>query len=224
MCYSKEASFLAWGIALGLGALLWRRNKKYDRWNAAFLWTFTLVQFFEGFVWVSMEQKNKVMNSVATAFILLVLVSQPLVQTYMGWTTQQRSSKSTGPRNDRDVLLYMLMIYAGIFGATLIRLFTERFHSTVGRDGHLVWHARKRSGESVAFLGGDSSGISQFVTLMYLLGLFVPLLFMEGNRGLPLIAIGIGTALYSWARTRGEEFSSMWCFTSVIYGAVALML
>lgn len=37
MCYSTKASLIAWSTSVLIGIYLWQRNRRYDRWNASFI-------------------------------------------------------------------------------------------------------------------------------------------------------------------------------------------
>lgn len=193
MCFNAPSSLLAWGFANTIAIYLWKRNQRYDRWNAAFIFTFTLIQLLEAGIW---STSSKYTNCILTALILVALLAQPLVQNYMGWIYTKRRELL------RTTLIFGVLLIWGIIKAS-----TEKFKTYPGPQGHLIW--------------GDTHPLSPF-TGLYLLGLFVPLLFM-GAPGYPLIGIGVITFAYSWIRTQGKEFSSLWCFTAILYALVALL-
>lgn len=213
MCFSFGSSITAWLLANIIALFLWRRNRGYDRWNATFIFTFTLIQLFEAGIWRSISSPTS--TGVLTALILVTLTLQPLVQSYAGYI------------DTNSTLLYVMSIlYAGIVVYTLYRVSTERFKSTVGEHGHLVWESNK----SKDFLGGG------LITVLYLIGLFLPLLLQRDvmssrsrgvtssfSPGVPLILIGVTTALFSASRSSSKEFGSLWCYTAVAYSIVALV-
>lgn len=212
MCFDTKSSWIAWAVSVVIAGYLYRRNRGYDRWNALFLFTFTSIQLLEGFIWKS--QKG---TSVPTQLILLVLLLQPLAQSFGGLLPSSNVQEKY-----RNVLKIMCWVYGIILVWGIVRLARSRrgsFYSEVGKRGHLVWV----DSESQNFLGGRSPA-GGIISVLYLLGLFVPLLFQEKRRGWPLVLVGLATAVYSWIMTRGREFSSLWCFTSVIYGLVCLAL
>lgn len=193
MCFSLEASLGAWAFSLVFVILLWERNKNFDRWNASFLLCFSTIQLAEAGLWLNLGSRT---NGILTRCILPLLLLQPLVQSYSGW----KATKS-------KVLENMTLFYSGLFLLSLS--YTGRESKTkIGKYGHLVWETK------------DGSFMPSWITPLYLFGLFFPL-FYQRERGIPLLAVGSLTAFYSWAKTRGQEFSSYWCFTSVIYGLVA---
>lgn len=217
MCFNAKSSFTAWIIALILSIYLYKRNKNYDRWNAGFILTFTFIQFLEGGVWLSLKYRETTLNSILTTFILISLLYQPFVQSSLGYM----NTKS-------PILKYSTLAYALIIGYTLFRIATtpiSNFSSTPGEKGHLVWDDKTHLND---FLGGELN----FIPYLYLAGLFLPLLY-QGWRGIPLIIVGLATSFYSLGVVGApkyscpcgyREFGSYWCFTSVIYALVAILL
>jgi len=208
MCFNAKSSFTAWIIAVILSIYLYKRNKNYDRWNAGFILTFTFIQFLEGGVWLSLKYREITLNSILTTFILISLLYQPFTQSALGY----KYSKSS-------ILKYSTLVYALIIGYTLYRIATtpiSNFSSTPGEKGHLVWDDKTHPND---FLGGGFN----FISYLYLAGLFLPLLY-QGWRGIPLIIVGLATAYYSLRVAGEKEFGSYWCYTSVIYALVAILL
>nr|WQM86783.1 membrane protein [Marseillevirus cajuinensis] len=195
MCFSLEASLSAWAFSIVFVVLLWVRDRIYDRWNASFLLCFSTIQLVEAGMWWSLG--SEVSNKALTKTILPLLLLQPLVQSYGGW-------KATGS----PFLKNMTTMYAVLFVAGISQV-SGKMRTVVGEEGHLVWE--------------DSSGngvMPGWLAPFYLFGLFAPILWQK-KKGIPLIATGALTAFYSWWKTRGREFSSYWCFTSVVYGLIA---
>lgn len=211
MCFNATSSFTAWIIAVILSIYLYKRNKNYDRWNAGFILTFTFIQFLEGSVWLSLKYKgadSATINSILTTFILISLLYQPFVQSSLGFMF-----------TDSKVLKYSTLAYALIIGYTLFRVATtpmSNFSSTPGEKGHLVWDDSSHPND---FLGGGL----RFIPYLYLIGLFLPLLYQRIS-GIPLITIGLLTAYYSLRIAGKKEFGSYWCYTSVIYALIAILL
>jgi len=115
------------------------------------------------------------------------------------------------------ILKFMCFAYAAILLWSLYRIATSKqgqFSSAPGPNGHLIW----RDSQSTNFLTNTP------LTVVYIAGLLIPLLFMKNGKGLPLIAIGGATAAYSFLVAGKDEFGSYWCFTSVAYAIVSLFL
>ncbi|ALX27592.1 membrane protein [Golden Marseillevirus] len=199
MCFSLESSLCAWALSIAFVVLLWTRNKLYDRWNASFLLCFSTIQLVEAGLWYNLGSQGS--NKALTSTILPLLLLQPLVQNYMGW-------KTTGSEVLKSTTILYLLLFLSAFSQGM----GKEYHTVVGEKGHLVWETKE--GEGV---------MPGWAAPLYLFGLFFPLLW-QNKKGIPLIATGALTALYSWFKTNGREFSSYWCFTSVIYGVIAYAL
>lgn len=211
MCFSTQSSFLAWTLSYSIAIYLYLRNQNYDRWNAAFIISFSSIQLIEAGIWSTIDESPSNINSLLTCMILLVLLSQPLVQTYMGYkNVENASSKKT--------LYIASILFIILFGIGLYRVSKNgsSFSSTVGPNGHLIWNDPSSSNSS--FLG------SGLIISLYLLGLFIPLLFMKEYRGIPLLVIGLITFFYNLKYSGTNEFGSMWCFSAVAYSMVALFV
>lgn len=130
--------------------------------------------------------------------IALTLALQPLVQTVGAW---QWSSDSR--------LQLLIVFYAIIVVYTIYRVMTEKFGVTVGHNGHLVW-SRNVFGPTL-------------LIITYILGLFIGLFW-----GLPktilLMAIGLGTLVWSMSRVATGEIGSYWCYIAVVYSICALII
>ena len=212
MCFDTDSSFLAWTVSYTISWYLFNRNKNYDRWNAGFILCFSTIQLLEAGIWsiISPTTKDKhgpELNDLLTRLVLIVLLTQPLLQTYLGY-------RFTG----QTILGVMSFIFLGIILWAFWRIWTAKpnqFQTHVGSRGHLVWTDSKSSG---SLLGPTVIGVA------YIIGLFVPLLFMKGGKGYPLIMIGLITAAYSLFFTGPGEFGSYWCFFAVAYAFASLFV
>jgi hypothetical protein len=224
MCYSTRSSFIAWFIAVGIAIYLYNRNKNYDRWNAMFIFTFTLIQLLEGLLWSTSSQK---LNNILTIFVLIVLLLQPLVQSKAG------ADATNNKWLEMMIYLYVIVLLYGLF---YIYRYGKNFYTSVGESGHLVWHFEHRPFEDIPRAKFPARGKFQVdsqcesdnilkgpIGLLYLMGLFIPLLF-AGWKGLPLLLTGIFTAIYSLRIAGKDEFSSLWCYYSVIYAVIAIFV
>ena len=184
---------------------LYHRNQNYDRWNAIFIISFAMIQLWEAGIWLNMEQGNhKTINSTLTYIILLTLLLQPIAQVggaigYGGnFNPLQKYS-----------LWILLIIFIFIF---IYYLFAKgTYQTTISQDGHLAWTRD----------GGDLMGTPKYIGYLYLIGLFLPLVYVGGW---PLITIGLLTFTYSWMTKSPQAFGSYWCLTAIIYSMVALFV
>lgn len=208
MCYDIQSSLIAWFISNSIAIYLYHRNKNYDRWNAAFIFCFSTIQLMEaGLWWIKDEGLPSSTNELITKCILLILLMQPLTQSYFG-------AKYTSS----EILECMIYIYLGMLLWGFLRIGKAEpntFYTTTNSKDHLVWVDSSKKD----FLGGNTGYI---VPSLYLFGLFIPLLFQKEYRGLPLFITGMISFLFSKYIGDTESFSSLWCFYSVIYSIVAL--
>lgn len=207
MCYDVETSLLAWTLSYTIAWYLFERNRNYDRWIAGFVLCFTTVQLLEAGLWYTLKTRDSDLNNLLTRLLLIILLLQPLVQTYLGY--KYTSSGFLG------ILSY---VFLGVLVWGLFKIWrSSKFSSDVGPNGHLVW-SQTESNSKQGLIN------NKLIGALYLFGLFFPLLFMKNYKWIPLVTVGILTALYSLSTTDSGEFSSYWCFTSVIYAVVALFL
>ena len=199
MCYSTQSSIISWLISVTIGLYLWQRNKKYDRWNAGFIWVFSAVQLWEAGIWSSQD------SEIFVKLIALTLVLQPLVQTIGAWDATGRNSM---------LLTVLIGVYSVIVLYTLYRVFTEQFWSTIGPNGHLVWHT---DGGQVV------NGHIKVVGLLYLVGLFLGLFYGLPST-LPLISIGVLTIIWSLNRVSTQELASYWCYVAIAYSITSIFV
>lgn len=203
MCFDLTSSFLAWGLSTTASWYLFQRNRGYDRWNASFITCFSTIQILEAGLWRnfgSNGQSKAYTNEFLTKLIILGLTAQPAIQTIAGYQYTHQ-----------PILWYLSWVFAGFFIYTLLRVLRSKpgeYSSKVGEGGHWIW----------------SPGLAPGFGVLYLIGLFFPLLFMKDGKGLALLGVGLATAAYSLFAAKKGEFGSLWCFTAVIYSVVAILV
>lgn len=204
MCFDPNSSLLAFAICYSIAFYLFYRNKGYDRWNAAFILVFSLIQLIESGLWVTIYDNNEAMNDLLTRLVLIALLLQPLTQSYMGAT--YTGSKVLYVLS----FIYLLMVVWGFW--RIAKSKPGQFQSTVGATGHLVWN--DGSGGMFTWWSGG----------LYLIGLFAALFFMHWQVGVPLITVALLTAGWSLYNTKDSQFSSLWCIANVAYAIVCIFV
>lgn len=205
MCYSFQANITAWIVSFLSCVYMLINPQIYSNWLPIFILTFTQIQIFEAIIWTSMNN-NKEINSKATRYLSYFLWLQPLINSFAGYMYTKES-----------VLLYMIFFY------TLIILFhhfdtiDDKFISTIGPNGHLVWNRTNKNNKQKGIIGNN-----KLLQIAYIAGLFIPFLFMKNITGYSVIAFGILTFIISNILYK-TEFGSMWCYVSVILSILALL-
>ncbi|KAJ5077860.1 hypothetical protein M0811_05550 [Anaeramoeba ignava] len=197
MCWSLESSLImgSWGVIIGLYAII--RNASYrDRWQGAFILTFSLMQFPDAILWY--EQKtvgiaactstNKILSKyvihwILAAELIVAVIAPALVDNFM--------KKSYYILN----FLYALGMMIPTQGC-----------STLTPQGHILWF-------------GIEIRIS--LRVLFLIGIMWPCLFMKPFiAGLSYIAFISGVWLYSTLYT--DAFGSNWCFSATFCSILLL--
>lgn len=200
MCFNFEASITVWLISVIISTFLYNRNRNYDRWNAGFILIVSTIQLLEAGLWLNLNNEN--INSLLTKMILLVLLAEPLTQCYLGY-------KFTNSM----ILMVLSYVFLGFFIYGIIRCITAKpgqFHTSVASNGKLEW---KDGNNSLLKYGW-----------VWMIGMFVPLLFMKNYKGIPLLFAGLITLLMSFYITRGQGVGSLWCYLAIIYAITAIFV
>lgn len=193
MCQDVQSSLAAGGISWLTAAILWSSGSLKWQWLAAFIASFSTVQFVDAGVWAAGP-------SSATALVLvryvlpLVLASEPLVN-YWGF---RRALKRRLP---------WFEIFLGVFCVYLVAnwMLTCGQPTTVTRDGWLKW------------CDADSTAIGK---LAFLVALAVPFLYFPDP---VMRAIILGGGTLAWALNfHREAWGSRWCHFSNALSVISL--
>ena len=224
MCYSLKSSIKSWIVSFIL-CLIILCNQNISNsftWIALFILTFTQIQIMESIIWGNLdkgkdvEQNSTNDNQFITYMILFMLLLQPIVNSGLAY------KYSTSPNS--SILLVMFMVFIGIIIYEFFTSLNDKFETTIGENGHLVWNRYKNTEinkyKKISFFGEAHKG--KIISILYLLGLFVPFLFMDGAIKVIPLLFGSATFLYSYKNYK-DEFSSMWCFTSMATSILTLL-
>ena len=173
MCFDSRSSLLAFTLSYTIAWYLFERNQNYDRWLAGFILVFSSIQLLEGGLWKVMENKGdhtEALNDLLTRLILIFLLMQPLIQSYLGY--KYTGSQILGVMS----IVFLCMLIYGFYRVWQSK--PGQFNSYVGNKGHLVWEDKDSPN---SFLGATG--------VLYMLGLFIPLFFMKDGKGWPIVAI-----------------------------------
>lgn len=207
MCYSTESSYKNWLITLiGCIYVLINYDDYLSKWVAIFTLTFSQIQVFEAIAWKNIENKKDdiKINSV----LIHLLYAQPLINTLFAYNLSHNK-----------FLLYLLFAIVSVIIYNLIYKIPVKI--TKGDNHHLVWFFGDEPINPDPFTDNNKKIINYIGMVIYLAGLFLPILFINNNKiKAYLLFYFLFTYIYSYINyTKSRELSSYWCYigTSLIY-------
>lgn len=206
MCFSFESSIKSWIYALlaCILLLLISSCNQLAVWISVFTLTFTQIQIIEAMIW---RDINNGKNSDLVKYIPVLLWFQPLIQCLFGFSYSKNY-----------LLLGLSFVYMTII---LKELYSkDTFSATISEDHHIIWNRYNINNKPIFILGD-----SDLYILIYLLGMFIPLLFIKNNiTKYVLLGYGIGSILYTGYFYKQDEFNSLWCYNAVNYVTLGIIL
>jgi hypothetical protein len=199
MCWNKDVSIKTFLFTTVIMGIIWSSQHKpslYDSvFSYLFVFSFSLMQLVEYFIWTSIETRNAAMNQIASAFgWLLLRVAQPITALFML------------PKSHvylRNVLLPTYI--ASLVGTTAYKSMYNpiQFKTIVGKNGHLEW------------VWNDLQGFERTNVLIYFL--CIATLFLR----FPILVIGAGLSLLFSVFYYKNTWGSNWCY---LVNAIVLYL
>jgi hypothetical protein len=219
MCWNEDVSIGTYlgvvGVAL---AILMTKPRPNIVWQCVFSSTFVFVQLLEAILWVSIRRHDAELNDLITRVVLLVLWTQPLVNSLGGLLTEGTRWKNG--------LRFAVALFAFILCWNLMVVASQgivssqdsiNFISVKSRGCHLIW-----TRSDIPYFMSSSP----VILLFYYGGLLVPLTLMRPVRDAIVFGTSgaLGLAFSVVFFKRDGSFSSMWCFLSIFYVATILGL
>lgn len=210
MCYSFESNYHNWLFAL-FGSILFlisgHSNFNISLWIAIFTLIFSQVQVLESTIWKLLDNNIQKDANKLMKYLIPLLWLQPLAQSYLGYN----ATKSM-------FLMYMTLLYLVILVYESNESFNKNtFSVNVGENDNLVWK-RYKNGKEIGLLNNTLFG------LLYMAGLFVPMFFIEDEIiKYSLLSFGSISLAYSYISSSRNEYTSKWCFVSVLYIYIAFI-
>lgn len=199
MCWNKDVSIKTFLFTTVIMGIIWSSHNKpslYDSvFSYLFVFSFSLMQLVEYFIWTSIETRNAAMNQIASAFgWLLLRVAQPITALFMLPESHVYL---------RNVLLPTYI--ASLVGTTAYKSMYNpiQFKTIVGKNGHLEW------------VWNDLQGFERNNVLMYFL--CIATLFLR----FPILVIGAGLLLLFSIFYYKNTWGSNWCY---LVNAIVLYL
>jgi len=212
MCWNKEISIVTFIVVIVIVIILYNRNLGADRHLAIFSVAVVIIQLLEFFAWLSIEKRKKNMNQLVTRLILITLWSQPLINSYMAY---RNVVKEEQPKILKEtILLGCIGLFSLMFLIALINASKGSFKTKPGSNCHLIW---TRNNKIKNFMSNDKYG-----GLIYLIGLFLPLLFIKPfKKGLSLVILGAILLAIARSMSSKKEFGSWWCWIAFVFVVAA---
>jgi len=211
MCWNAEISLLTFISSFLMCCYLWYRNLQNDRTIALWILSFSLMQLFEVFMWLDINNK-KGWNNIATKLSLPFILLQPFV---LGLAIL-----FYGNHYDNQYIkyfLYFITIITGLraLSAFIYILFDEqKWISKKGPNCHLIWYFIENMNKLPPLMN-----VNYFVIFYILLFLcMIPI-----KESLFYSIFGIVT-YYSSMYLYGLEMGSMWCWIANLLGIYAILI
>lgn len=209
MCWNAEVSLITFITSCSMCGYLWYRNLQNDRPIALWIFTFSLMQFFEVFMWLDIDNK-KGWNNIATKLSLPFILLQPFVLGIAIWYYKIYY-------NNKYIkyLLYILIFITGIkaFIAFIYVLNNKnKWISKPGPNCHLIWHYIKNVDSTPDIISIKYFGIYDILFFLFMIPFHESIFY---------ILFGIIT-FYSTKYMYGLEMGSMWCWIANLLGIYAI--
>lgn len=201
MCWSARVSFATCLFVAGICYYLWNRKHKYDRMLVCIIATYTMIQLWEGFLWLNNNQCNS-MNLILTTLLYVTLWCHVL-GVGAGIYVEQ---KDTEP-----LWIGMLVLFFGLLIMPKILCTTVAPSTLTSECGyqHLIW-------------GFDSN----MYYIVFLVAIGIILYYVPRWKGLLMISPWILTLCLSSVLHNYNHnlYGSYWCWISAITAFVFVLI
>lgn len=214
MCFSRNVSLITYVVVMLMVIILFIRNKNADRHIAIFSAVFVIIQLLEGIAWGSIEEGDRNQNDFVTRLILVFLWLQP-ISSIIGVMLYSPPTTVTG----QNFVSVLIIVYLILFYNAIVTASAGEFETTKGENCHLVWN-RTVEGKNNGFMSNHS-----IPSMLYMLGLFLPLLLIKPfKKGLIMTILGVVTLFIARFNSSAEEVSSWWCWVAGTWTFGALIV
>jgi len=154
--------------------------------------TYSQIQILEAIIWKNMND-----TQLPTKILAYMLLLQPLVNSFCGWSV-----------TNNNILLFMTVMYIYVILEYYYHYHNNKYKSIEGTDGHLEWIMFNDTQKPTHILNGYK--------LIYLCGLIIPFFFMHGSEKYLPIMFAVITYLYSYINIHNQNVGdSVWCYRGV---------
>ena len=212
MCFNETASLVAFSIGV-ISTIILFQMKLYN--FSIFYISIILVQLVEYYAHKSLLTNNINMNKISSYFIYFLIMSQPIILSYLTFNDIHKNSQNT--------LIILCLTYL-IYGLYV-------FFKTYKSKKFQISYIEKQCNNSVCRLNWDLLAVNFYYRLISGLFYFGISSFVAYNRKsenisiLTILVFLLGlTFLYITSENKElHVFSSLWCFISVITGPLVIM-
>lgn len=225
MCWSAEVSMITFITSAVMCGYIWHRNNENDRPLALWIFTFSLMQLFEFFMWRNMRD-----HSWASKISLVFILIQPVVLgaglLTMGKVQGQDENTDDTKNNIGEWgtwIRRILWVFVGIVVIkviyTIFWLLTKEkdksWLSEKGKHCHLVWYFT-RNEDKMPYLTRINK--SYYIPLLFTALSIAPL-----YKGLIYSILGAVSFNFSqWYY--GQEWGSIWCWMANALAAITVII
>ena len=204
MCYSPETSFAAGSVLALVGVATIKKSLRYDRSMLVFSMfpaIFSVHQFIEGFVWLSIDGAidGKIFRYL---YIFIAVLLWPILTPLAAVVSESDRTR----RRARTVLFALGLILGGYLVVKLAK--------ATGIEAKVVGH-------SISYIIHYDSRPPIFIDYAYATITIIPLVTLQ-NRIIRVIGILVGISfLYSYLEMR-EVWFSVWCLAAAAFSVLFL--
>lgn len=223
MCFSFQASILAWFIALFTSFIILyfsafiSKKIKYI-WFAIFLLTFSQIQIMEAILW---STENYKINNFITIMIYYLLWLQPLINVLGLFLYKYSIIKLSFT----TILYYLLPIiyYSFIMIYSLFFMDNSHFMSHVNNNNHIIWC--NSVDKYNYFLNGFTNNkiLNFFIGSSYMIGLILPPALTFDYDGVIIMVYSLLSYLFTKMLFLIDEYASVWCYIAIGYSFVCIV-
>jgi hypothetical protein len=201
MCINAKVSIITFLTSLTLCLYLFKRNNVNDRVLAIWIFSFSLMQLIEYFMWNDYDNKNNI-NNIATKIGLLAILIQPIILA-IGMLIHGDMYHSSNLKIFIKVLILVLIIKFVLASKYVYDTRNEDWSSKKGPNCHFIWHFSQNSKNMPWYTHVD--------LLFFGPLLFFMLMIKPYPTNIIYTLFGSSTLLYTYI-TNNLETGSYWCW------------
>lgn len=204
MCWSFKVSFYTFIVSVIASSYLWLRNKKNDRLFSCYIFSIGLIQGIEALGWYSVNTRNDKLNKIAGRFLEIGIWLQfVMLYSYMYYSTKN------------ILFLYLTTIFLFVMLKSTNKKHKITLNCNFDKTLLTTNNLERKCSIEWNWLGNNPVNINH---ILYLIGLFLPIIFIKDKRIKYLIIIPILTYIFAaYKYNKTNVWSGYWCLISNIW-------